>query len=200
MQIVLATNNLHKIREIKKILSHPQLEILTLNDFSNFPSIEETGKILEENAILKAKVVYGFTKVTSLADDSGLEVDYLDGAPGVVSARFAGKGCSFKDNNLKLLKLLKDIPESQRKATFRCVVAIAFSNKRIELVEGKIRGVITEKEIGENGFGYDPVFYLPKFKKTFAQLETVEKNQISHRANAFKKALKTLLFEMKCHS
>ena len=196
MKIVLATNNIHKIKEIKKILNHPKLEILTLNDFSNFPKINETGKTLEENAILKASTVYNFTKMISLADDSGLEVDYLNGAPGVISARFAGKGCSFKDNNLKLLKLLRDVPKSKRKATFRCVVAIAFNKNKVELVEGKIRGVIAEKEIGKNGFGYDPVFYIAKLKKTFAQLNSKQKNQISHRGQAFKKTLKVLLKEI----
>jgi len=196
MQIVLATNNIHKIKEIKKILNLSELEILTLNDFSNFPKIEESGKTLEENAILKASTVYNFTKMISLADDSGLEVDYLNGAPGVISARFAGKGCSFKDNNLKLLKLLRDVPKSKRKATFRCVVAIAFNKNRVELVEEKIRGMITEKEIGKNGFGYDPVFYIAKLKKTFAQLNSKQKNQISHRGQAFKKTLKVLLKEI----
>ena len=188
MKIVLATNNTHKIEEIKDILSGPQLEILTLNDFKDFPKIEETGKTLEENAILKAKVIYQFTKVISLADDSGLEVDALSGAPGVRSSRFAGKHCSYKDNNVKLLSLMKNIPWEKRGATFVCVVAIAKDLDNIITVRGEVRGIITTEERGESGFGYDPVFYLPELGKTFAQLSFEEKNERSHRAFAFKKA------------
>ncbi|MCK4385292.1 MAG: XTP/dITP diphosphatase [candidate division Zixibacteria bacterium] len=188
MKIVLATNNTHKIEEIKDILSGPQLEILTLNDFKDFPKIEETGKTLEENAILKAKVIYQFTKVISLADDSGLEVDALSGAPGVRSSRFAGKHCSYKDNNVKLLSLMKNIPWEKRGATFVCVVAIAKDVDNIKTVRGEVRGIITTEEKGESGFGYDPLFYLPELDKTFAQLSFEEKNKKSHRAFAFRKA------------
>lgn len=195
MKLVLATNNKHKIQEIKDILSDlktqnscPKLEILTLNDFPDFPKIEETGKTLEENAILKAKAIYQFTKLISLADDSGLEVDALDGAPGVLSSRFAGKDCSYKDNNLKLLSLIKNIPWEKRGATFVCVVAIAKDVDNIKTVRGEVRGIITTEERGKGGFGYDPVFYLPELGKTFAQLTFEEKNERSHRAFAFRKA------------
>jgi len=188
MKIVLATNNKHKIEEIKDILSDPQLEILTLNDFRDFPKIEETGKTLEENAILKAKGICRFTKLISLADDSGLEVDALDGAPGVLSSRFAGEHCSYKDNNMKLLSLTKNIPPEKRGATFVCVVAIAKNVDNIKTVRGEVRGIITTEERGESGFGYDPVFYLPELDKTFAQLSFKEKNERSHRAFAFRKA------------
>jgi XTP/dITP diphosphohydrolase len=188
MKIVLATNNKHKIEEIKDILSDPQLEILTLNDFKDFPKIEETGKTLEENAILKTQAIYQFTKLISLADDSGLEVDALDGAPGVLSSRFAGQHCSYKDNNMKLLSLMKNIPPEKRGATFVCVVAIAKDLDNIRTVRGEVRGIITTEERGESGFGYDPVFYLPELDKTFAQLSFKEKNEKSHRAFAFRKA------------
>ena len=188
MKIVLATNNKHKIEEIKDILSDSKLEILTLNDFKDFPKIEETGKTLEENAILKAKAIYQFTKVISLADDSGLEVDVLNGDPGVRSSRFAGKHCSYKDNNVKLLSLMKNIPWEKRGATFLCVVAIAKSLDNIKIVRGEVRGIITTEEKGESGFGYDPVFYLPQLGKTFARLSFEEKNERSHRAFAFKRA------------
>jgi len=188
MKIVLATNNKHKIEEIKDILSDPKLEILTLNDFKDFPKIEETGKTLEENAILKARAAHRFTQLISLADDSGLEVDALDGAPGVLSSRFAGENCSYKDNNLKLLSLMKDIPWEKRWATFVCVVAIAKDLDNIKTLRGEVRGIITTQESGEKGFGYDPVFYLPQLGKTFAQLSFEEKNKISHRAKAFEKA------------
>jgi XTP/dITP diphosphohydrolase len=191
MKLILATRNQHKIEEIKKILADSQIEILTLEDFPDVPEVEETGKTLEENAVLKAKAVYNATGIPALADDSGLEVDVLDGAPGVMSARFAGPGCppeADKDNNLKLLDLLKSVPEEKRGATFRCVVAIALNQDDVRIVEGKVGGFITHKEIGENGFGYDPVFFYPELDKTFAELKPEEKNRISHRGRAFRKA------------
>jgi len=196
MKIVLATNNKHKIEEIKDILADPEFEILTLNDFPDFPKIEETGKTLEENAILKAKAIYRFASLTtsqfthlvSLADDSGLEVDALNGAPGVFSSRFTGEHCSYKDNNVKLLSLMENVPWEKRGATFVCVVAIAKDIDNIKTVRGEVRGIIAHEEKGENGFGYDPVFYLPELGKTFAQLSFEEKNKRSHRALAFRKA------------
>jgi XTP/dITP diphosphohydrolase len=193
MKLILATRNQHKIKEIKKILSehnglNNKIEILTLRDFPDVPEVEETGKTMEENAVLKAKSVFNVTGIPALADDSGLEVDALDGAPGVMSARFAGPGCSYKDNNLKLLNLMEGIPEEKRGATFRCVVALVVNLDDIRILEGKVRGVITQNEIGGNGFGYDPVFFYPESGETFAQLEPDEKNKISHRGIAFRKA------------
>lgn len=188
MKIILASRNNHKIEEIKKILADSEIEILTLKDFPDVPEIEETGETFEENAVLKAKKVFTITRIPALADDSGLEVEALNGQPGVMSARFAGPGCSYKDNNLKLLGLLKDIPEEKRGATFRCVVALALSQNDIRIVEGRVEGFITQREIGENGFGYDPVFFYPELGKTFAELETEEKNKVSHRGIAFRKA------------
>lgn len=188
MKIVLATNNLHKIREIRGILTGISAEILTLEDFPGFPQVEETGDTLEENAIIKVREINKFTGLPSLADDSGLEVDALKREPGVRSSRFAGEQCSFKDNNLKLLKLLDGTPWEQRGAKFVTVVALAKNENCIQAVKGEIRGIIDLAEKGENGFGYDPVFYVPKLKKTFAQMSPKEKNKISHRARAFKKA------------
>ena len=188
MKIVLATSNKHKIREIKDIWSALTVEILTLEDFPGFPIAEETGKTLEENAILKAKVIYKFTQLPSVADDSGLEVDALNGAPGVKSSRFAGEHCSYQDNNRKLLRLMHGIPIEQRGARFVSVVALAKDSDRVRTVKGEVKGIITLQEKGENGFGYDPVFYLPELNQTFAQLTLEEKNRISHRARAFRKA------------
>jgi XTP/dITP diphosphohydrolase len=188
MKIVLATNNLYKIREIKGILTGISAEVLTLEDFPGFPQVEETGDTLEENAIIKAQKINKFTGLPSLADDSGLEVEALKGAPGVRSSRFAGEQCSFKDNNLKLLRLLNGIPWEQRGARFVTVVALVKNVSSIRTVQGEIQGIIDLEEKGENGFGYDPVFYVPELKKTFAQLSPEEKNRISHRARAFKKA------------
>lgn len=187
-RIVLATNNRHKIKEIKDILSGLAVEIMTLEDFPGAPQVEETGKTLEENAILKAEAIYKFTGLPSVADDSGLEVDILHGSPGVLSSRFAGEHCSFEDNNRKLLQLMSGVPREKRGARFVCVVALMRDLNRMVTVKGEVKGLITLEERGENGFGYDPVFYLPRLNKTFAQLSFQEKNSISHRALAFGRA------------
>lgn len=196
MRIVLATNNKDKIKEIKEILSGLPAEILTLKDFPGFPKVEETGKTLEENAILKAETIFRFTRLPSLADDSGLEVEFLNGAPGVLSSRFAGEHCSYQDNNRKLLSMMKEVPLGKRGAKFVCVVAIAKGIDKITTVRGEVNGVITNEEKGENGFGYDPVFWVPRLNQTFAQLTLEEKNKISHRAQAFIKARDLILKEL----
>jgi len=188
MKIVLATNNTHKIKEIKNILTGLEADILTSEDFQGFPEIGETGETLKENAILKARIISEFTGLPSLADDSGLELDALNGAPGVRSSRFAGGQCSFADNNRKLLELLRDVPWERRQARFVCVVALAKNPSRTVTVRGEMQGFITLEEKGENGFGYDPVFYVPELKRTLAQLPLEEKNKISHRAKAFNQA------------
>jgi XTP/dITP diphosphohydrolase len=187
-RIVLATNNKHKIKEIKGILSGLALKIVTLDRYPGAPEVEETGKTLEENAVLKAEAIFRFTGLPSLADDSGLEVDALQGAPGVLSSRFAGEGCSFQDNNRKLLRMMSGVPWERRGAKFVCVVALMKDSSRPVTVKGEVKGFITLEERGENGFGYDPVFYLPQLDKTFAQLSFREKNRISHRAEAFGRA------------
>ncbi len=192
MRLVLATQNKDKVREIKSFLSGLKIQILTLDDFQNNFKIKETDKTLEENAILKADAVYKLTKLPTLADDSGLEVQYLKGKPGVRSSRFAGEKATYSDNNLKLLKLLKGVPVKQRKAQFRCVMALKVSENKIKLLEGKVSGYIATELKGKNGFGYDPVFYIPKLKKTFAQLSLKQKNKISHRAKALQKVKKYL--------
>ncbi len=193
MKIVLATNNRDKIREIKKILYGLPAEILTSDDFPGFPQVKETGKTLEENAILKAEAIFHFTQLPSLADDSGLEVEFLNGAPGVLSSRFAGEHCSYQDNNRKLLSLMKEVPPGKRGAKFVCVVAIAKGIDKITTVRGEVNGLITTEEKGENGFGYDPVFLLSPLNRTFAQLTLEEKNKISHRARAFTQAKDLIL-------
>lgn len=188
-KIVLATQNKDKIREIKKILGK-QFEIVALK---KFPKIIENGKTFEENAVKKAKVIFKIAGITTLADDSGLEVAALKGKPGVHSARFAGKNCTYSDNNKKLLKLLKNVPHKKRKAKFRTVVVIVFPDGKIKTADGAVSGYILTKPKGKNGFGYDPLFYYAKFKKTFAQLTPAQKNIISHRAKAFNKAKEILL-------
>lgn len=188
MKLVLATNNIHKIREISQILEGLDVEIVTKDAFPDFPDVEETGSTLEENAILKAEEISDFTGLPSMADDSGLEVDALDGAPGVISARYAGPGCTFADNNAKLLRELTGVPREKRTARFRCVIAVCFGKGDTRLAEGTVDGVITDEIRGREGFGYDPVFLIPDLGMTFAEMPADQKNSMSHRGRAVRKA------------
>lgn len=192
LEVVLATRNEDKIKEIKKVLNGPPIKFCTLKNFSWLLKINEDGKTLKENAIKKARTVACLTGKIALADDSGLEVKALNGAPGVYSSRFAGKGCSYADNNRKLLILMRRVNEKKRNALFRCVIALAFPNGKIKTVEGKIKGSISKRILGRYGFGYDPVFLVPKYGKTFAQLGPKIKNKISHRAQALQKIKKVI--------
>lgn len=184
--IVLATNNPHKAGEIREILKGIPFEILSASDFPDFPDPEEHGATLEENARIKAIAVHEATGLWALADDSGLEVDALDGAPGVISARFAGPGCTFADNNRKLLELMKDVPDEKRGARFRCAAALAVSPTDVQMFSGEIAGTITREVCGTGGFGYDPVFYVPELGCTFAEASSEAKNRLSHRGRAFR--------------
>jgi XTP/dITP diphosphohydrolase len=188
MKLVLATNNIHKIREIKDLLTGLQVEIMTKDAFPGFPDVEEIGSTLESNARLKAEEIFEFTRVPSLADDSGLEVDALGGAPGVMSARYAGEGCNFEDNNRKLLKALVGIPAEKRSARFRCVIALCVASGDTRIVEGTVEGRITTEIRGVEGFGYDPVFEIPHLGLTFAEMPAEQKNSMSHRGRALWKA------------
>jgi len=185
--IVIATSNLHKLEEIKIILNGITSEILSLQNFPEIGPIQETGSSFRENALLKARTVYQSTGLLTLADDSGLEVDALNGAPGIYSARFAGKEPDYAANNRKLLHDLKNIPDRERGAQFRCVVAI-LGNRIEKVVEGIVRGRIIHQLRGSGGFGYDPLFIPEGFNQTYAEIGEVVKNRISHRAIAFGKA------------
>ena len=185
--IVLATRNLHKVKEIIELLNGLSYEIKDLSQFPEVPDIEETGETFEENAILKARTVHEITGLTTLADDSGLMVDALDGEPGVFSARFAGKDVTYDDNNRKLLKLLEGISWEDRGATFISTVAFVDGGGRIEKFEGSCRGTILFEPKGAGGFGYDPLFFCPELGKSFAEMTDEEKNLLSHRAIAMKK-------------
>jgi len=187
LEIVLATRNQDKIREIKKILNDINARLLSLDDFPGCPEVVEDGKSLEANAKKKALVVSQYTKKYSLAEDTGLEVEALDGAPGIHSARFAGDNCTYEENNRKLLKLLEKLSLGERRAKFRCVVALARPDGGVITCEGVCEGVIAFKMKGESGFGYDPLFLLPAYGKTFAELGEEIKNKISHRARALGK-------------
>ena len=190
-RIVLATHNRDKLKEIRRLLDPAQFELLTLDDFDDFPEIEEDGATLEENALKKAREVYRATGLLSVADDTGLEVDALGGRPGVYSSRFAGENASYADNVRKLLEEMKDVPPDERTARFRCVVAIV-DGRRETTVEGICEGRITTEPRGQGGFGYDPVFWVPEAGKTFAEMSAEEKNAVSHRGRAFRKAAQVL--------
>lgn len=184
--IVLATHNKDKREELQEALSEFTLEILSLNDFPFIGEIEEVGQTLLENSSIKAKTVHNLTQLPVIADDTGLEVEALNGAPGIYSARYAGEDVTYEDNVNKLLAEMENIPLENRKAQFRTV--ISFVDKDRELwTEGTIKGIIVETAKGKNGFGYDPVFFVPELEKTFSELSIGEKNKISHRGLAMKK-------------
>jgi XTP/dITP diphosphohydrolase len=182
--IVIASRNEGKIKEIKNFLHGLDVELLTLSDFPDMPAIVEDGKTFEENAMKKAKTVFEHSKLTTIADDSGLEVKYIGGEPGVNSARFAGDNATDQQNNEKLLGLLKDIPMDDRKARFKCVLVLYNSLYNNLVFEGKCNGYIIDEPKGELGFGYDPLFVPEGFNKTFGELDLVTKNKISHRGKA----------------
>ncbi len=181
--LVLATNNSHKVRELRSMLDGMDVEIRTLGDFPQCGEVVEDGLTLEENALKKARAAFRCSGLPSIADDTGLEVYYLLGAPGVYSARYAGEHCSFADNNRKLLKEMTQVPTRRRQARFRCV--IAFVAPGIERTfEGSVEGSILRQNRGANGFGYDPVFLVTEAGKTLAEMTLEEKNAVSHRARA----------------
>ncbi len=185
-KLVLATNNNHKVKEIRALLSDLPIDIHTLKEFPHIPEVIEDGKTLEANALKKARSIYMATGLLSLADDTGLEVDYLNGQPGVYSSRFAGENATYDMNNAKLLALMADVPLPQRTARFRCVMALVGDQTEVTL-EGVCYGVITEAKQGVHGFGYDPLFYVPEYRQTFAEMPLTLKNRISHRGLALQK-------------
>ena len=191
MKIVLATHNRDKCAEMAAILSDYPIDLLTLEDFPEIGEIIEDSDTLEGNAIIKARIVYNQTRLSSWADDTGLEVDALNGEPGIYSARYAGENCNYSDNVTKLLKNMEKIPAEKRTARFQTV--IAFVGDKMELVsEGIVKGKITTKPKGVGGFGYDPVFYISEQGKTYSEMKMKEKNKISHRGKAIQEMLKLL--------
>ena len=188
MELVVATRNRHKFREITSILRHPRLQLISLDRFPKAPNVKENGRTFDENALLKAKTIAFYTKRPSLADDSGLEVFALGGRPGVCSARFAGARATDTSNNQKLLRLLKGVPLARRGARYRCSVAIVFPGGKSFLFRGMLSGRIALSPKGRGGFGYDPLFWLPKYRKTAAQIPASLKNRISHRSHALQKS------------
>ena len=185
MQIILATHNRGKMKEMSSILAHLPVTLLTLDDFPQIGEIPETGETLKENAFIKAETVHQKTGLPALADDTGLEVDALDGAPGVHSSRYDGETATFEDNCRKMMQEMDGIPAEERTARFHTVIAFV-SNSGNEWTEGMVEGRILEKKQGDGGIGYDPLFYYPPLKKTFAELNSEQKNNISHRGKALR--------------
>ena len=190
--MLLATTNRGKLREYRHLLKGLPFTLVTPTDEGIDITVDEKEKTFEENARLKAATYSKLSGLVTLADDSGLEVDALDGGPGIISARFAGEQASDKDRIEHLLARLEDVPWEKRTARFRCVIAIANPEGRTELCDGECQGLIAFEPRGENGFGYDPVFYLPEFGKSIAELSLETKNQVSHRGKAARKVYRVL--------
>lgn len=182
--LLVATTNLHKLEEYRAIFADLPYRLLSLRDIRLDMDVEETGNTFAENAELKARSYAQASGLLTLADDSGLEIDALGGAPGVFSARFAGKDTSYEERFRLILERLKGLPTEQRSARFRCVIAIAEPSGSTRLVEGVIEGEIADAPRGERGFGYDPIFLIPEIGMTTAELTAEDKNRISHRGRA----------------
>ena len=198
VEILIGTHNRHKTAEISKLLEGLPVKIRDLTEFPGIDPVEEDGETLLENAVLKAKYYAQRTGLTAMADDTGLEVDSLNGEPGVRSARYAGETCSYDDNNRKLLERLSGKKNGNRRAVFKCVIAV-FDPRTETLMteEGAIEGEILDAPRGTHGFGYDPIFYMANLKKTLAELSLDEKNRISHRALAVLKMRDTIAKTLK---
>jgi len=191
-KLLLATNNQAKVREYKSLLHSLPYELVTLAEQGITTVVSEVGETMEENARLKATLLADKSRLLALADDSGLAVDALGGEPGLLSARYAGENASDKDRVSYLLSRLKGVPWQKRSACFHCVIAIATPDGEVEFCSGECRGMITLDPRGEQGFGYDPIFYLPELDKTMAELPSEMKNQISHRGQAARKVYQVL--------
>lgn len=187
MRVVFATSNMNKLKEVRDILADSGIEVLSLKDVGvSMDSVEETGSSFEENAIIKAKYVSEKTGLTALADDSGLEVDYINKEPGIYSARYMGEDTSYDIKNANIIERLKDAKADERSARFVCVIAAVFPDGKVLTSKGTMEGEIAYEPMGENGFGYDPILFIPELNKTSAQLSPAEKNAISHRGKALR--------------
>ncbi|HNW96951.1 MAG TPA: non-canonical purine NTP diphosphatase [Bacteroidales bacterium] len=189
MQFIFATNNKHKLHEVREAVGE-RFKIISLDEAGIKEDIPETGITLEENAKMKAQYIFDKYHENCFADDTGLEIDAIDGRPGVYSARYAGEGCNFEDNMIKVLEEMKG--RENRKARFRCVVALII-NGEVMSFEGRVEGNILTRERGNKGFGYDPIFIPEGYDITFAEMSLEEKNKISHRGKAIHKLTEYLL-------
>jgi len=192
LELIVATKNKKKLKEIKDILKGFKVKVISMEIYPDLPRIIENGLTFKDNAIKKAVKIARFTKKLTLGEDSGLCIDALQGLPGVRSARFSGRDKSDLKNNLKVLKLLEGVPLKKRKAYYVCAVALADQDGLIGVVEGRCPGLIDFKQKGTSGFGYDPLFLIPKYKKTFGQLGERIKHKMSHRYHALEKARKII--------
>lgn len=191
-RFIAATRNQGKLKEIREILAPLPLKVVSMDEAGAGKEIEENGCTFEENALIKARAIHAVTGGFVMADDSGLEVDWLNGAPGIYSARFGGEGVTDAERNRKLLELMAEVPTEKRAARFVCAIAVMLPDGNYFTVRGTCEGRIHQETAGENGFGYDPLFFLPEYNRTMAQLPSDEKNRISHRARALQKMLEIL--------
>lgn len=191
-KIIFATTNEGKVREVRMMLEDCDIELQTLKEAGIDIDIVEDGSTFEENAIIKAKTIMEMTGEIALADDSGLEVDYLDGAPGIYSARYLGVDTPYSEKNSHIIELLKDAKGEERSARFVCAMAVAFPDGEIKTCRGTIEGYIGYEEKGTNGFGYDPIVYVPEYKMTTGEMTPKLKNSISHRGKALQKMTEIL--------
>lgn len=185
-KIIFATGNQDKMREIREILADVDVEVFSLKDLGIKADIVEDGTTFEENAEIKAKAICEMTGEIVLADDSGLEVDYLNKEPGIYSARYMGEDTSYRIKNKNIIDRLEGVPDEQRTARFVCAIAAAFPDGTVKTVRGVMEGIIGYEERGENGFGYDPIFFLPEYGQSSAEISREEKNRISHRGKALR--------------
>jgi XTP/dITP diphosphohydrolase len=185
-RIVFATGNAGKIREINAIMADTGMEVVSMKDAGIQIDVEENGKTYEENALIKARAAAAVSEDIVMADDSGLEIDYLNGEPGIYSARYLGENTSYRIKNADLVSRLEGVPDDKRTARFVCAIAAVLPDGRELTVRAAIEGRIGYEEKGANGFGYDPIFYVPEFQKTTAELTETEKNEVSHRGKALR--------------
>lgn len=191
MKLVIATHNEDKLKEIQTYFESFSFNAISLNKFPQIGEIIEDGQTLLDNALIKAREVFDKTGLPTISDDTGLEVDALNGKPGVFSARYAGEECTYLDNVKKLLKNMKKIPIPNRTAQFKTVMVFKDKNQEL-IVEGVVKGLISRELKGDQGFGYDPIFFVPDLGKTFGELSAIEKNKISHRGNALRNLVNSL--------
>lgn len=194
-KIIFATTNEGKMKEIRMIMNDLDVELLSLKDADIHVDIDENGKTFEENAVIKAKAICELTGEMVLADDSGLEVDYMDKAPGVLSARYLGENTPYSVKNQAILDNLKNAVGQERSARFVCVIAAAFPNGKVLTARGTVEGLIGLEERGTNGFGYDPILYVPEYGMTTGEMEPEMKNEISHRGKALRLIKEKLDYE-----
>jgi XTP/dITP diphosphohydrolase len=192
-ELLVATANKKKLHEIRGLLKDLNIKVTSLADYPDAPQIEEDGRTFAQNALKKAATIALYTKKLTMGEDSGLEVRVLGNKPGIYSARFSGAGANDKKNNAKLLRLLRGVPLKKRQARYRCCVALVDGEGILDVVSGSCSGIITTRSRGRNGFGYDPLFLIPRYEKTFGELDPAIKARISHRARALKKVRSVLV-------